>query len=65
MFVCDDGSLPFLGAGYTTELRLPPGFPPYFRCGSYLNAGSRRPITVHILTSTQPVVKLMENFSRE
>ena len=23
------------------------------------------PITVHILTSTQPVVKLMDNFSRE
>ena len=26
MFVCDDGSLPFLGAGYTTELRLSSGF---------------------------------------
>ena len=34
---------------------FPPSFPPYFRCGSYLDAGSRRPITVHILTSTQPV----------
>ena len=27
--------------------------------------GCTWPITVHILTSTQPVVKLMENFSRE
>ena len=39
---------------------FPPGFPPYFRCGLYLNACSTSPI--HILTSSQPVVKLMENF---
>ena len=25
---------------------FPPGFPPYFRCGLYFNAGSTRPITV-------------------
>ena len=59
MFVCDDGSLPFLAPVILPNCVFPPGFPPY------LNAGSTQPITVHFLTSTQPVVKLMENFLRE
>ena len=65
MFVCDDGSLLFWAPVILQNCVFPPGFPPYFRCGSYLNAGSTRPITVQILTLTQPVVKLMENFSQE
>ena len=65
MFVCDDGSSPFWAPVILPNYVFPSGFPPYLRCGSHLNAGSTRPITVHFLTSTQPVVKLMENFLRE
>ena len=65
MFVCDDGSLPFWAPVILPNCIFTPGFPPYLRCGSHLNAGSTQPITVHFLTSTQPVVKLMENFLRE
>ena len=36
---------------------FPMGFPPYFRCGLYLNAGSTRPITVVLLLPLQCILE--------